>query len=792
MEKINMKKDIKTIKYQGGLNMVRSNEKIAKEFLNTLYGKGRAEDHLAIWTKQDKRSYFFTHPEFNVASKKAISLSQDMDVYYGIGLQREEPTEGGRGREDAVISIPGLWLDIDVKGPNHRAKDLPVNKSSVKQVLDMFPLKPTMVVTTGGGLHTYWLFKEPMILSKKEKHKMAKDLSAKFQAMFRYLAAQKGWRIDNTSDLSRLLRLPGTYNHKSGDPVPVEIGIHIDSNRYDPFEIAEALKEFEMHETINKEDDSEPIEEGARNTTLTSIGGKLRAQNNGYDQIYQELIKINQTRCVPPLSDEEVDGIARSVSEYEVNDDQNNRRETQSDRLVKIADNMLLFHTGDGECYAEIPINEHEEIWPVRSNQLRDYLAKSYYEQYCTAPGAQGLQNALNVLKGRAKFDAPEKQVFVRLAPFEDSIYLDLCNENWEVVNITLSGWEITKNPPVAFLRQKGMLALPRPIRGGSLNELRNVINVKKLNEWVLIVSWLIGALSPSGPYPILIVHGEQGSAKSTTARILRALIDPASSPLKTLPRNDRDLMIHAKNNWIIAFDNLSGLSRSMSDTLCRLSTGGGFSTRGLYSDSDEVIFDAMRPMILNGIDNIASRNDLADRALIVNLPRIPENKRKRERVLWNDFDLIKPKVLGALLDAVSHGLKYFKDVKLDKLPRMADFAQWIVAAEPKLPWEAGKFMEIYRENRDEAKLSIFESDNVAIALKAFIEGVKKWKGTATQLKRELEQYTQDDELVKSRYWPKAPNKLSERVRRIADSLRSIGIQTEFVTAGKIWKFNSE
>jgi hypothetical protein len=453
---------------------------------------------------------------------------------------------------------------------------------------------------------------------------------------------------------------------------------------------------------------------------------------------------------------------------------------------------MLLFHTGGGECYAEIPVNEHKEIWPIKSSQLREYLAKFYYDQYSTAPGAQGIQNALNVRKGRAKFDSPEKKVFVRLAPFGDSIYLDLCNENWEVVNITPWGWEITRNPEVAFLRHKSMLPLPRPQHEGSLEELRNVINVNSTSEWVLLVSWLIGAFSPSGPYPILIVHGEQGSAKSTTARMLRALIDPAVSPLKTLPRNERDLMIHSRNNWIIAFDNLSGLSRAMSDTLCRLSTGGGLSTRSLYSDSDEVIFDAIRPMILNGIDNIASRNDLADRSLLVNLPRIPERKRKLERELWNDFESVKPRVLGGLLNAVSYALKNLNNVKLDTLPRMADFAQWVVAAEPKLTWDAGKFMEIYKENRNEAMSAIFEIDGFSMALKLFLEDVKSWSGTASELKAELEQYTQDEDIIRNKYWPKAPNKVSQKIRLIAPSLRSIGIDVEFVKKGKTWKFNSK
>jgi hypothetical protein len=247
--------------------------------------------------------------------------------------------------------------------------------------------------------------------------------------------------------------------------------------------------------------------------------------------------------------------------------------------------------------------------------------------------------------------------------------------------------------------------------------------------------------------------------------------------------------MIHAKNNKVIAFDNLSGLSRMMSDNLCRLSTGGGFSTRSLYSDYTEVVFDAKRPMILNGIDNIASRNDLADRAIIANLPRIPEEKRKLERHLWNEFEAIQPEVLGAILDAVSCALKNFDKVKLGAKPRMSDFAQWIVAAEPKLPWNSGSFLKIYNENRSEAMSAIFESDLFAMKLKDFIQDRKSWSGTASDLKKELERCIPDDEITKNKYWPKAPNKVSQKINQIAPSLRSVGIKVEFIKGGKIWKF---
>src|SRR5207247_939244 len=155
---------------------------------------------------------------------------------------------------------------------------------------------------------------------------------------------------------------------------------------------------------------------------------------------------------------------------------------------------------------------------------------------------------------------------------------------------------------------------------GGQLSELRQFINVKDDDDWKLLVAFLTAALRPKGPYPVLVLHGEQGSAKSTTARVLRAMVDPNSSPLRSEPRDGRDLMIAANNACLVCFDNLSRIPRWLSDCICRLATGGGFSTRALYTNEEEALFDAQRPVIITGIEELASRGDLLERSIILYL----------------------------------------------------------------------------------------------------------------------------------------------------------------------------
>lgn len=457
-------------------------------------------------------------------------------------------------------------------------------------------------------------------------------------------------------------------------------------------------------------------------------------------------------------------------------------KKSKAQVLIELAGEAQLFHTPDGNTYATFQVDGHKETWPLRSKGFKRWLLRRFYQKE-GKPGGQALEDALATLEAKAHFDGPELPVYTRVAGSE-TIYLDLGNESWQAVEITSTGWQVVSDAPVKFRRARGMAALPVPVKGGSIDELRAFVNVPDEDSWRLLVAWLVMAFRPTGPYPILILQGEQGSAKSTTARVLRALVDPSTAPLRTTPREERDLMIAANNAWVLAFDNLSGISPWLSDALCRLATGGGFATRELYTDSEEVIFDAMRPVVINGIDELTSRQDLLDRAIILNLPAIPEEKRRDETAFWREFEEARPRILGALLDAVSSGLRNFDAVKLDRLPRMADFAKWVTACEEALPWEAGDFMAAYAGNREDAIELALEADIVAVAVKALLEDKEEWEEKPTNLLETLRQYVPED-TQRTKAWPKSPRSLSSRLRRAATFLRQTGIEIEFYrTAG--------
>jgi hypothetical protein len=354
-------------------------------------------------------------------------------------------------------------------------------------------------------------------------------------------------------------------------------------------------------------------------------------------------------------------------------------------------------------------------------------------------------------------------------------------------VEIDHDGWRIVGDPPVKFTRSKGMSPLPVPVEGGDGDVLWRLLNLKKDHEEDeqarrLILAWLVQALRACGPYPVLMLLGGQGTAKSTAARIVRSLVDPSSVPLRTPPKNEHDLAIDGASAWVIAFDNISELPGWLSDAVCRLATGGGFSTRTLFTDRDQELFEAQRPVILNGITDVATRPDLLDRAVIVNLQPIEKATRRSERAIFKELEEARPALLGFLCSAISEGLREFPDVKLENLPRMADFARWAVATEKALGGDEGLFMSAYDVSQKEAVGQALEASPIVVPLWKLASAHKgsenAWVGTATDLLKELADRV-DDEAKRVKGWPQAANTLSRELKRLAPPLRDSGIITE-------------
>lgn len=453
-------------------------------------------------------------------------------------------------------------------------------------------------------------------------------------------------------------------------------------------------------------------------------------------------------------------------------------QKSQAAKLVELADSVEFFHADVDEPFASIRVDDHVETWGVHRKGFKQWLSRAYYREHQKPPGSQAIQDALNVLAGRAIYDGKQMSVHTRVAGHDGNLYLDLADDKWRAVEITAAGWRIVKDVPVKFIRSRGMLAISEPVRGGYLDELRQFLNVADDDSFALIKAFLVSTLRPKLPFPFLVLSGEQGSGKTSQSIKLKSIVDPSKAVVRGLPRDLRDLAIAAGNAWLLAFDNVSTIPTWTSDGLCSLSTGGGFSTRELYSDSDEKIFDYMRPVILNGIGDIVTRPDLLDRCIVLQLPVIPESKRRQESELNCQFAEAKPRILGALLDTVVTALKTHPTVRLKSLPRMADFAIWGVAAEQAHSRE-DVFLRAYLGNRAHLNNVAIEASVIGPAILQLVHRNKMWEGVVSELLDALNGIV-SDAIKHSKGWPAKPRTLSGELRRIAPNLRAEGIEATF------------
>jgi len=572
------------------------------------------------------------------------------------------------------------------------------------------------------------------------------------------------FRIGNGKGAASVI--PPSIHPDTGKPYRWVRGLSLDN--VEPAALpADIVKRLKAPSAENPE--GSPITEGARNTTLFKLACKLRETGASPQAIRAALRAENRARCRPPLPDAEVDGLVRSACSQ----DRRQSKQTGSQVLLDIVrQEAELWHDGD-EAFATIHIDNHVEHYRIGSRRFRRWLSARYYHAQGQVATAGAMQDALNTIEGLALHEGQSRTAALRVAEHNGNIYLDLGDDSWRAVEITPEDWRVVDKPPVRFRRTAQMLPLPKPVRGGNVDELRRFVNVSD-KHWPLLLGFQIMCFRPTGPFPILKLLGEQGSGKTTQAEIIRSTIDPNKCLLRRPARSERDLMIAAFNNWLVGFDNVSYFPPELCDALCCLATGGGFGTRTLYTDQEETTLVAERPVLVTGIEDPGLRSDLMDRCLVLEAPRIEDSERQDEQTFWAKYRAAQPRILGALLDAVSMALRRLPEVKQagGNWPRMADFAQWVTAAEPAIGLADGQFVACYETNRQEAASAVLEASPVIRGLVHALDrndGVLE--GTATEL---LEKISVGQD-THSRQWPKNGRALSAWLTRAAPNLRANG-----------------
>jgi len=451
-------------------------------------------------------------------------------------------------------------------------------------------------------------------------------------------------------------------------------------------------------------------------------------------------------------------------------------------KILQLLASAVLLRDGD-RTYASFFVSGHQETHLITSASFRRYAIQEFFKQYDAAPSGTALTEALATLDAKAWRDGQSCTVATRCAEHNGRFYLDLTNEEWTVVEISAGGWKIVPAEvlPVRFVRAKDALSLPSPDPAGRISDI-DVFLPDNDRIRAYIKTFMLSALRPDAPQPILAIIAPQGAGKSTIARIVKNLLDPAHSNLRGAPHERRDVTAAARNSYLLAFDNLSMIEPWLSDNLCRLSTGGGFGGRQLYTNDEEAIFDAIRPIIVTAIDDVIIRGDLADRALTIALPaRDDDAGYTEEDPFWEEFELARPSILGGVLTAASVALRRLPEVRAKvrakkiNLPRMADFALFGTAAEPALGIKENAFVGLLRDERNAASVLVLESDVIFAPLRAVLEK-EPFNGYPADLLDALNSAMSDDAIRRDRRWPKTAAKLRNQIKRLEPDLRRAGI----------------
>ena len=451
-------------------------------------------------------------------------------------------------------------------------------------------------------------------------------------------------------------------------------------------------------------------------------------------------------------------------------------------RLIALFSNHELFTTADGRgSYIIVPRADGRDVYEINGEIFREVLQESYFKECNQVPTKHAINDTVRTFEAIAKQSEDCRQVFTRTAEHNGKIYVDLCDAQRRVVEISSTGFQVVADAPVLFRRDRSMLPLPVPeAEHDGIGELRRFLNIETDENFVLLVAFLINCFNPTGPYLHLVVCGEPGTAKTTLLQIVKDIVDPADPSMHGEPNNTESVLIAARHSHLLCYDNLSRITQQTSDVLCRLSAGAAQMRRKLYSDGDPYVLKSRNPVAMNGIRDVATKGDLAERCLLLELTPIGRTERRDETVLLRDFEEARPRILGALFDGISAMLRNRKGLRLKGGPRMFDSAIAVTAAEEGVGFPKGAYLTAIQENQVASHTAALIAHPIGrVMWRHFVEnGNTPFEGTSTAFLKEIERSATEAER-RARYWPDSPETVANALKELAPSLLAAGFEVE-------------
>lgn len=466
-------------------------------------------------------------------------------------------------------------------------------------------------------------------------------------------------------------------------------------------------------------------------------------------------------------------------TENNTGEDEQEKRLSEADILLEMLKDLRLFQGEDTEPYAEVEIHGNKEFLHVNSKQFKRYICKRYFDRYKSAPKTQAIKSALLVLESKAIFDGEKCQLSNRVAEYKGCIWYDLADDKRRSVRINAEGWSIVENTPTIFKKFSHQKSQMLPQRNGDIRKILDFVNLRE-DDQLLFLIYLVACFIPGFPHPIQIIYGEKGASKTMTFKLLKSLIDPSFIQVLTFPKNIQELIQNLDHHWYLGFDNISKISDTISDALCRACTGEGLSKRRLYTVDEDKIYRYQRCVALNGINVVATKEDLLDRSILFELERISPEKRREEGKMWSEFEQEKPLILGSIFDTVVKAMLIYPTVNLNKLFRLADFTVWGYAIAQALGESGEEFLLQFSSNIEKQNKEVLESNPIATTIIHLMEDETEWRGRAADLLGFIENIAAEERIdVKSGTFPKSANQLTRKLNNIKSNLEDAGIEFE-------------
>jgi hypothetical protein len=437
-----------------------------------------------------------------------------------------------------------------------------------------------------------------------------------------------------------------------------------------------------------------------------------------------------------------------------------------ADKLVALAvDRFELGRTPKGETFAVEKTGANVAI-RLDGSAMKSTLASLYFDEHASVAGSAAIEDSLSVLKGQAMKTAP-RELAIRYGRNGDEIVVDLGRVDGKAVVVNAAGWRVVDRSPILFERTELVGELPIPVEGGSVDELRGLLNIGD-DDFDVLVGWIVAAMIPEIAHPILMLGGGQGTGKTTAATMIVGVLDASDAPTRTQPRDLENFCLSVAGSWATVFDNVSTIPEWQSDALCKTVTGDAFTKRKLYADRELSVVTFRRVIAITTIDAGALRGDLADRIVLVELDKIDKSRRRGESEIKASFEELRPRLFGAFCSLLSRVLAALPRVTLKELPRMADFAKVLDALDMDLGTER---LATYLGQGERLADDVVEGDSVGTAIRGFMESRPGWSGTMKMLLADLTPAADPP-----RDFPKSPRKLASRVKRLAPALEAIGV----------------